>query len=60
MVGEIFDSEQPEPVRYPMLRYLFGAYEELDDALAVLDQADLVVLRRCGWPDPCTAPTTNY
>lgn len=59
MVGEIFDSEEAEPGRYPMLRYPFGAYEEPDDALAVLHQADLVVLRRCGWPDTCTAPTTT-
>ena len=48
MAGEILDSEEPELRRYPMLRYLFGAYEDLDDALAVLRQADLVVVRRRG------------
>ena len=33
-----------------MLRYLFGAYEDLEDALAVLRQADLVVRRKKGRP----------
>lgn len=50
MAGEILDSEEPELRRYPMLRYLFGAYEDLDDALAVLRQVDLVVRRRKGRP----------
>jgi len=50
LAGEILDSEEPELRRYPMLRYLFGAYEDLDDALAVLRQADLVVRRRKGRP----------
>jgi hypothetical protein len=50
MAGEILDSEEPELRRYPMLRYLFGAYEDLEDALAVLRQADLVVRRRKGRP----------
>lgn len=51
MAGEILDSEEPELRRYPMLRYLFGAYEDLDDALAVLRQADLVIRRKVGRPD---------
>lgn len=50
LAGEILDSEEPELRRYPMLRYLFGAYEDLDDALAVLRQADLVVRRKKGRP----------
>lgn len=50
MAAEILESEEPELRRYPMLRYLFGAYEDLDDALAVLRQADLVVIRRKGQP----------
>lgn len=50
MAGEILDSEEPELRRYPMLRYLFGAYEDLEDALAVLRQADLVVRRKKGRP----------
>jgi hypothetical protein len=50
IAGDILDSEEPELRRYPMLRYLFGAYEDLDDALAVLRQVDLVVMRRRGTP----------
>ena len=48
--ADILDSEEPELRRYPMLRYLFGAYEDLEDALAVLRQADLVVRRKKGRP----------
>jgi len=46
----ILDSEEPEVRRYPMLRFLFGAYEPLDDALAVLRSAHLVVRRKRGSP----------
>ncbi|MFE1763886.1 hypothetical protein ACFW81_06665 [Streptomyces angustmyceticus] len=46
--GRIQDSEEPEVRRYPMLRHHFGAYEPLDDALAVLRSAGLVVRRRRG------------
>jgi hypothetical protein len=58
MAGEILDSEEPELRRYPMLRYLFGAYEDLEDALAVLRQADLVVRRKKGRPGHVVR--TNY
>ncbi|GAA4077403.1 hypothetical protein GCM10022214_38960 [Actinomadura miaoliensis] len=44
----ILDSEEPEVRRYPMLRHHFGAYEPLEDALAVLRSANLVVQRRRG------------
>lgn len=44
----ILDSEEPEVRRYPMLRHYFGAYEPLDDALAVLRSAGLLVRRRRG------------
>jgi hypothetical protein len=50
LAAEILDSEEPELRRYPMLRYLFGAYEDLEDALAVLREADLVVRRKRGRP----------
>jgi hypothetical protein len=46
--GAILDSEEPEVRRYPMLRYRFGAYESLDDALAVLRSTHLVVRRKRG------------
>lgn len=58
MAGEILDSEEPELRRYPMLRYLFGAYEDLEDALSVLRQADLVVRRKKGRPGHVTR--TDY
>lgn len=48
LAAQILDSEEPELRRYPMLRYLFGAYEDLDDALSILRQADLVVRRKRG------------
>jgi hypothetical protein len=44
----ILDSEEPEVRRYPMLRYRFGAYEPLDNALAVLASPGLVIPRREG------------
>jgi hypothetical protein len=46
--GAILDSDEPEVRRYPMIRFLFGAYEPLDDALAVLRSAHLVVRRKRG------------
>lgn len=58
IAGEILDGEEPELRRYPMLRYLFGAYEDLEDALAVLSQADLVVRRKKGRPGHVVQ--TNY
>ncbi len=58
LAGQILDSEEPELRRYPMLRYLFGAYEDLEDALAVLRQADLVVRRKKGRPGHVVQ--TNY
>lgn len=46
----ILESEEPEVRRYPMLRFRFGAYEPLDNALAVLSSTGLVVPRREGRP----------
>ncbi len=51
LAGQILDSEEPEVRRYPMLRHHFGAYEPLDDALAVLRSAGLVARRRRGTVD---------
>lgn len=50
LADNILSSEEPEVRRYPMLRYLFGAYEPLDNALAVLRSAGLVVRRKRGTP----------
>jgi hypothetical protein len=48
LAGDILASDEPEVRRYPMVRFLFGAYEPLDDALAVLRSAHLVVRRKRG------------
>lgn len=40
----IFDAEEPEIRRYPMMRYRFGAYERLDDALAMLRSRNLILI----------------
>ena len=38
----IVDDEEPDRRRVPMVRYFFGAYERLDDALSLLRSRDLV------------------
>jgi hypothetical protein len=48
LAGKILASDEPQVRCYPMLRYLFGAYEPLDDALAVLRSAHLVIRRKRG------------
>lgn len=51
LAGAILDSEEPEIRRYPMLRHRFGAWESIDNALAVLRSAGLAALRRRGTID---------
>lgn len=46
LVGQILDSEEPEILSIPMLRYLFGAYEALDRALSVLVAPRLLVIQQ--------------
>lgn len=41
-VEGIFDADEPDIRRFPMIRYRFGAYERLDDTLALLRSRDLV------------------
>lgn len=48
LARSILESEEPEVRSYPMLRYLFGAYEPLDEALAVLRTPSLVIRRKQG------------
>ncbi|MCO6003455.1 hypothetical protein NE236_00500 [Actinoallomurus purpureus] len=36
LASEILESEEPDLWRFAMLRYKYGAFEELDDALAPL------------------------
>jgi hypothetical protein len=50
LASAILDGDEPEVRSYPMLRYLFGAYEPLDEALAVLRTPGLVIVRRTGVP----------
>lgn len=38
----ILENEEPDLRRVPMIRYFFGAYERLDDALSLLRSRDLV------------------
>src|SRR5579884_2889275 len=38
----IFDNEEPDLRRVPMIRYVFGAYDHLDDALSLLRSRDLI------------------
>ena len=46
----IFDDREPDLRRLPMVRYLFGAFEPMDNALAILRAADLVRIKRGGVP----------
>ena len=38
----IFENDEPDLRRVPMIRYCFGAYDRLDDAMALLRCRDLV------------------
>ena len=46
----IFDDREPDLRHLPMIRYHFGAYEPLDNALSILRAADLVRIARTGQP----------
>ncbi|SDH71541.1 hypothetical protein [Pseudonocardia oroxyli] len=48
IAASILDSEEPEVRRYPMLRHKFGAWENIDNALAVLRGAGLAARKRRG------------
>lgn len=39
---EIFRAQEPDIRRFPMIRWRFGAYERLDDSLAILTSRKLV------------------
>ncbi len=47
-VESIFAEDEPDIRRIPMIRYLRGAYEKLDDALSILRSRDLVMIERKG------------
>jgi hypothetical protein len=44
----LLDEREPQLRRYPMHRWLFGAYEPLDDAMALLEIAGMASIRRVG------------
>ncbi len=46
----IFDDREPDLRHLPMIRYHFGAFEPLDNALAILRAADLIRIKRSGQP----------
>lgn len=46
----LLDGEEPDLRWYPMPRWLYGAYEALDDAFALLETYGLATLRRDGTP----------
>ncbi|MGP5364887.1 hypothetical protein [Brachybacterium tyrofermentans] len=48
LARDILDSDEPEVRSHQMLRYLFGAYEPLDEALSVLRTPGLVIRRKQG------------
>jgi hypothetical protein len=46
LAERILASDEPEVRSYPMLRFFFGAYEPLDDSLAMLAAPRLVLKRK--------------
>lgn len=46
----IFNDREPDLRHLPMIRYHFGAFEPLDNALSILRAADLIRIRRKGQP----------
>ncbi|MBW6528318.1 hypothetical protein KZ813_15865 [Sphingomonas sp. RHCKR7] len=50
LARRVFEDREPDLRRLPMIRYHFGAFEPLDNALAILRVADLVIIRRSGTP----------
>lgn len=48
--AQILDDREPDLRRVPMVRYLFGAFEPLDNPLSLLRSRDLVRQRRMGQP----------
>lgn len=46
LADDVLNSDEPDLHRYPMTRWLYGAYEPLDNALAILISVGFVALRR--------------
>jgi hypothetical protein len=47
---QILDSREPDLRRFPMIRFRFGAFEPLDDALSLLRSHDFIRIHRQGIP----------
>ena len=54
---QLLDDPEPQLRRYPMERWLYGAYDAIDDAVALLETAGLARVRRSG--NPGYRPRTN-
>ena len=50
LAQQILNSREPDLRRLPMIRYHFGAFEPLDNPLAILRAADLIRIQREGIP----------
>lgn len=50
LAKQIFESREPDLRRLPMIRYHFGAFEPLDNSLAILRSVDLIRVKREGIP----------
>lgn len=46
----LLNGDEPDLRRYPMVRYLFGAFEPIDDAFSMLVTPGLAARRRAGNP----------
>lgn len=51
IVEGLLVGDEPDLRRYPMVRYLFGAFEPLDDAFSLLVTPGLATRRRIGKPN---------
>ncbi|WP_330340205.1 hypothetical protein [Streptomyces sp. NBC_00557] len=47
---DLLDGDEPDVSRYPMVRWRFGAWEPLDDALALLFAHNLIAVEAVGEP----------
>ncbi len=50
LAQSILDSREPDLRRVPMIRYRFGAFEPLDNALSILRTVDFIRIKRQGSP----------
>lgn len=50
LAQQILDSREPDLRRLPMVRFLFGAFEPLDNALSILRAAEFIRIKRQGTP----------